>query len=178
MKILGKNIKGKLAISDYNRRIFNDFLKNPENDGAVIAIENRNPESKKARAFLHGSVYPMWAYLNGWDYRDKEVLDFLHFHGKQEFNGEVVTLDGKKIIKGKSTKGLLTKNDQAQSAYIERVIDYLEKNYGIERDKVLNPNHYKKFAEEIYMDGKYDDYIDYLQDIGLLKKFEIDYESM
>ncbi|MFA5050987.1 MAG: hypothetical protein WC499_02630 [Patescibacteria group bacterium] len=170
MKILGKVTNKKLAISDYNRRALNDFLKDESNDGVIIAIESRTPESRQVRKFYHGAVLQLWAFLNGWDYRDSENLAFLHEHAKKEFNGEIVLLDGIQVKKGKSTKGLLAENDQQDSGYLERVIDYLERNYGIDRDKVLNPMHYKKFTEEIYGISTYESYIDYLQELGYLKR--------
>ena len=79
-------------------------------------------------------------------------------------------LDGKQVKRGKSTKGLLAENDKAESGYIERVISYLEEQYGIDRNKILNHEHYKKFRDEIFSYGEYDDYISYLQTIGLLNK--------
>lgn len=170
MKILGRVTNKKLAISEYNRAILNDYIHDIKNDGHIIAIESRSPESKQARRYYHGAVIPLYAYLNGYDYRDSEILGFLHKHLAEEFNGEIVMLDGKQVKKGKSTKGLLTKNDQQGSGYVDRVIDYLEEQYGIDRNKVLNTEHYQDFIDRVYMNGQYEDYIDYLKDLGFLSK--------
>ena len=159
---------GKLSTSDYTRRQLSQFLK--DNDGITLAITPRVPESRKQRAFYHGAIMPLWAYLNGYDHRDGDVLKWLHETAKREFNGEIVFLDGKKVKRGMSTKGLLAENDAQNSGYIERVINYLEENYGIDRIKVLNPEHYKKFMDEIYSVSEYDDYILYLLDLGFLPR--------
>ena len=170
MKLLGKIINNKLALSDYNRRFWNDYLKKPENQNKVIAIQDRIPESRKQRAFYEGAIIPLWAFLNGYDYKDCDVLGFLRETAKKEFNGEDIILDGKKVRRGKSTKGLLAENDQQASGFLERVMSYLEENYGIDRNKVLNSEHYKKWRDEIYSFGEYDSYIEYLQSIGFLNK--------
>jgi len=170
MKIIGKIINGKLEIGDYNRAKLNDFLKDKKNQGRKIAIQDRAPESRKQRAFYHSAVLTLWAYLNGQDYKDGDEIGFLHEHAKREFNGEIVLVEGKPVKRGKSTTGLLSENDQANSGYIDRVVTYLEENYGIDRTKVLNPEHYKTWRDEIFSFGKQDNYIDYLLEIGLLKK--------
>jgi hypothetical protein len=168
MKILGKIIRGKLALSNWSRSEYNKFLADPKNEGRVIAIQDRVPESKKQRDFYHGAILPMWAYLNGWNYRDGDTIGYLHEDAKREFNGEIVIRDGKKVRRGKSTKGLLGENDQQNSGYIERIISYLEENYAIDRNKVLNCEHYKKFRDEIYSAGEYDSYIEYLKSLHFL----------
>jgi hypothetical protein len=172
MKILGKIIRGRLALSDYNRRTWDSFLKDPKNEGRVIAIQDRVPESLKQRAYYEGAVIPLWAYLNDYDFKDADTLGFLRETAKKEFNGEITILDGKKVIRGKSTKGLLGENDQQSSGFLERVISYLEENYGIDRNKVLNPEHYKTWRDEIFSFGEHESYIEYLQDTGFLKKNE------
>lgn len=167
-KFLAQAKGGKLSTSDYTKKTLSQFLK--ENEGMVLAIVPHSPESKKQRAFYHGAVLPLWAYLNDYDYRDGEVLEWLHNKAKIEFNGEIVLLDGKKVKRGKSTKGLLSENYEQNSGYLERIISYLEENYGIDRNKVLNPEHFKKFRDEIYSVSEYDDYILYLIDIGFLPR--------
>lgn len=153
---------GKLQMhSRFARENFSKFLL--KHDGCRIAFIPVIPESKKQRKFYHGAVLKLWAYLNGWDYKDNEVLDFLHHEAKNEFNGEIVMLDGKQVKRGKSTKAELNKG------YLERVIDHLEEQYGIDRMVVLNPETYKDFVDRIYGYDKYDDFIDYMLDIKLLK---------
>ena len=48
--------------------------------------------------------------------------------------------------------------------------DWLEDNYGIDRNKVLDPKQYRKWRDEVYPFGGPDTYIDYLLELGLLKK--------
>lgn len=170
MKILGQIRNKKLVISDYNRKILRDFMQKEENDSAIVTIQDRLPESRNVRKYYHGAVLPLWAFLNGWDYHDSSVIEFLHETAKKEFNGEIVLLDGKEVKKGKSTRGLLTQNDKQQSGFLERIITYLEENYAIDRSKVLNPDHYNKFADEIYSVGEHEDYIDYLVKLGFLTR--------
>jgi len=168
MKLLGKIKDGKMSLSEYNLHIWHDFCKDPANDNRVIVVSDRLPESGKQRRFLHGAVYPLWLFLNGMDYRDSDNLKWIHELAKKEFNGEIIIFDGKEVRKGKSTKGLLAENDKQESGFIERVITYLEENYAIDRNKVLNPDHYKKFSDEIYSVGNYECYIDYLISLNFL----------
>lgn len=149
---------GKFSLgSPHNRARFADDLK--ENPGARYRIERITPESRKQRGFYHGAVLSLWAYLNGWDYKDHEIIDFLHHEAKKEFNGEMVMLDGRKIIRGKSTKGKLEK-------YLDRIIDYLEEEYAIDRNVVLNNNEYKKWEDTIYPFGGPEHYLDYLIELN------------
>lgn len=153
---------GGLEFSDYERAKFKKFLK--ENHGTRLTIEPMLPESRNQRAFYHGAVIVLWAYLDGKDYRDSVVLEQMHEIAKREFNGEVVIVHGTPHKVSKSTKGLLNKG------YLERVIDYLVESYGIDQGAVLNPEIYKKFRDEIYpFTSKYDTFIDYMKDIKLLK---------
>lgn len=148
--------------NDYQRDKFRQLLK--ENEGIRVKIELDTPESTNQRAFYHGAVLPLWAYLDGKDYRDGDILNQLHEIAKREFNGEIIMIHGKPEKVGKSTKGLL------RSGYLERVIDYLVENYGIDQGLVLNPELYKKFRDEIYpFDTKYDTFIEYMKDLNLLK---------
>ena len=148
--------------SETNRAKFKQFLL--ENKGIRLKIEPVTPESRGQRAFYHGAVIPLWAYLDGKDYKDNLVLDQLHDIAKREFNGEVLVVYGKAYKVSKSTKGLLNKG------FLERVIDYLVENYGIDQGVVLNPNLYVKFRDEIYPYSNYDTFIDYMEDIKLISR--------
>lgn len=131
--------------------------------GVRIVIEPFVPESRKQRKFYHGAVIPLWVYLDGRDYKDPEKLDQYHEVAKREFNGEVIKI-GKKVERvGKSTKGVLNKG------FLEKVIDYLIESYAIDPSKILNPEEYKRFRDMIYMDGAFEDYIDYLKAKSYLK---------
>lgn len=170
MKILGKILKGGLAISPYNRQTMEAFFKDPANDGIIVAIQSRTPESRQVRGFYHGAILPLWCYLNGMDHRNSDNLAFMHEHAKREFNGDIIFIDGREIKRGRSTRGILGENDKQNSGYLERVIMYLEENYGIDRSKVLNPEHYKHFKDEVYSVSEYEDYIAYLESLGFLSK--------
>ncbi len=113
----------------------------------------------------HGAYLPLWAFLDGKDYKDSAVLEVLHEVAKLEFNPTVVVVNGKEKKIGKSTKGKLNKG------FMERILDYLIENYAIDPAEVLNPDHYKDFKDRIYpYTTKYDTYIDYLLDLGVLKR--------
>ena len=117
-------------------------------------------DSYNQRKFYHGGVLTLWIYLDGKDYKNKDILNDYHEWAKIEFNGEPFTVKGKTNKIGGSTKGKLNKG------YIDRVIDYLEENYGIDRYLVLDPKQYKYFRDVVYMNGEYETYIDYLKFLG------------
>lgn len=147
--------------SDFAREKFKQYLK--ENAGIRLEISPFVPESSKQRAYYHGAVLPMWAFLDGKDYKDTHVLEYMHEVAKREFNGEIVVVNGKKQKVGKSSKGLLN------SGYLERVIDYLVENYAIDQGAVLNPDQYKYFRDVIFPVSDHEDYIDYLLSTGALR---------
>ncbi len=153
-----KSVKGQFVVNNVNL-LKQDVRENP---GARYDIIKQTPESKNQRGFYHGGVLVLWAYLNGWDYKDNSTLAFLHDKAKEEFNGEMVILDGKKVIKGKSTKGRL-------SEHLEDVISYLEDEYAVDRKKVLDVKQYKHWRDAIYPFGGADTYIEYLIEIKKLK---------
>jgi len=132
-----------------------------KNKGERIFLEPLLPESRKQRSFYHGAVIVLWAYLNDLDYKDTDTLRWLHEEAKKEFNGHMIVLDGQKKIMGRSTKGVL-------GEHTNKVIDFLEEQYGIDRTKCLNPKDYKYFMDVIFSDGQYDDYIDYLKELKQL----------
>lgn len=142
------------------RREFLQFLK--DNPGIRFEIEAIFPESKKQRAFYHGAVLALWAYLDGKNYKDWKVIEAYHEMAKIEFNGEIVITKNKTVKVGKSSKGELNRG------FLERVIDNLVEQYGIDQGLCLNPEDYKYFRDVIYSDGKYDDYLDYLKDLKRL----------
>lgn len=154
---------GKLTFkNDFMREKFVKFVKFHE--GKRVFITPTFKESDKQRGFYHGAVITLWAYLDGKDYTDGEVLKHIHEIAKMEFNPEAFVLNGKVYKVGKSTIGKLNEG------YIEKIIDSLEENYGIDRTKVLDPKEYKKWRDEVYPFGGPEDYIDYLLELNLLKK--------
>lgn len=149
--------EGKLSLgSEYSAARFRQFLK--DNVGVRLKITPQLPESNQLRRFYFGAVVPLVTYYqDNLDYRNNEDRERVHEWLKIEFNGEILTVAGKKIKVGKSTKGNL-------KGYIERVIDWMAaQGYPID---TLNPDEYKRFIDEIYSDGMYDDYISYLVDMG------------
>lgn len=151
---------GGLEFGERNRVIFKRYL--AEHPGMVLKISPVLPESGKQRRFYHGAIIPLWAYLDGKDYRDHQVLADLHELAKLEFNGEVITVGGELKKVGRSTSGKL------RDGFLERVIAYLQEQYGIDPSVVLNPAEYKRFNDEIFMHGKHDTYMDYLKETGIL----------
>ncbi len=115
------------------------------------------------RRFYHGGVLRLWTYLDSKNYKDNDIIDKYHDWAKIEFNGEDFITKGKSHKIGGSTKGKLN------NGYLERVITYLEENYGIDRTRVLNPEHYKLFIDTIYQNGELETYIDYLLFLGWLE---------
>lgn len=162
MKFAARAQKGGLVFpSDYQRDQFRKYVK--ENDGIRLQIEPIVPDSNNQRAFYHGAIIPLWAYLDGKDHRDSNVLDQMHQVAKLEFNGGVIVVNNVSHKVAQSTKGKLNQG------FIERVMDYLAENYGIDPSVVLNPELYKRFRDEIYPYSNYEDFIAYMRDIKLLK---------
>lgn len=135
-----------------------------KNAGARLELIHLLPESRKQRKFYHGAVLPLWAYLNGHDYKDSDVLHWIHEYAKAEFNGEMVIFDGKPQKRGLSTKGKL-------GVYVEKVIEYLVEQYAIDQREVLDPERYKYWRDVLFPSGDTacDNYIDYLIAIKVLK---------
>lgn len=144
-----------MEFGERNKVYFKQYLK--ANPGAVLRITPVFPESNKQRKFYHGAVLPLWAYLDGKDYRDSAVLRQMHEVAKLEFNTEYVVVKGRGYRLGKSTKGR-----EALTEFLGRLLEYLVNNYAIEPSLVLDPQHYKNFIETIYMHGKFETYIEFL----------------
>lgn len=163
MKILGKARNGKLDIGEYNRRLLNDFLKDPENDGTIIEIKSRTPESRQLRCFLEGAVIPFVTYFQEkMDHRNPKDVEKTRDWLKQEFNSEMVTIGGKSRVVAGSTVG------KARD-FTEKILTWCEEQgYPTE---LLNTEEYKKWSEEIYpwSDGA-DNYLSYLEEIKRLRK--------
>jgi hypothetical protein len=145
---------GRLEFGPHARAQFMEFLR--KNGPLRLHITPELPESGKLRRFFHGAVIPLWAYLDGKDYKDYEVRRDLHELAKLEFNGQIIVVHGETKKVGRSSKGA------ALRPFVEQVITYLEENYGIDRATFLDPADYKHFIGAIYMHGEYDTYIDYL----------------
>ena len=155
---------GKLTFKNsFMREKFAKFVKFHE--GKRVFITPTFKESDKQRGFFEGAVVPLVTFFQeGMDYRNSDDLRNIRESLKIEFNGAFTTLNGKSYKVGKSTQGKL--ND----GFIESIIDWLEDNYGIDRQKVLDPKEYKKWRDEVYPFGGPETYIDYLLELKLLKK--------
>ncbi len=84
-------------------------------------------------------------------------------HITDEMNGEMVAISGKTHVVAKSTRGRVALNP-----FVERVIDWLAENYAPPAE-ALDPERYKTWRDTIFPHGGPDNYIDYLQEINLLK---------
>jgi hypothetical protein len=153
---------GGFNFGDHERVRFKQYLR--DHPDALLKISPVLPESRKLRRFYHGAVLPLWAFLDGKDYRSADVLADLHEVAKLEFNGHLIEVGGKPFKIGKSTR------DGALRGYVERVIEYLMESYGVDPSQVLNPEQYKYFMQAVFMHGQYEDYISYLIAEGRLKR--------
>lgn len=140
--------------------VHSSYLRRHEGRRFRVALEVL--ESKGMRGFFEGACIPLYAYLNGLDYRNPDLLVALREQVvKPEFNGTVVVVDGKARKLGLSTKGRLHE-------VIDRFIDWMEEQYGIDRTQCLDPEDYKRFRDEIYPFSEYENYIAYLIDLKRL----------
>ena len=144
---------------DIRQNLKSDLLENPE---GKYEINRLSEESIKQRKFFEGAVIPMWVYLDGGNYKSSSVRRDYREVAKREFNGELIIVSGKSRKVGRSTKGCLNQ-------FVDKVEDFLEEQYGVKRQDVFNPTDYKYFKDVIFMNGEYDDYIDYLKAKGVLK---------
>src|SRR3990167_5491906 len=152
--------------SDWHRANFKKFLQ--ENKGARVKLELMLPESRKQRGYLEGCVVSLIAfYQEGMDHRNpndlRKVREWLH----QEFNSELVVVAGKIKTVGKSTKGRKELN-----AFLERVMDWLVEQYAPPAE-AIDPGKYKLWRDTVFpFEQGPDNYIDYLQECGILRKGE------
>jgi hypothetical protein len=123
------------------------------------------PESKNTRKFLMGGLIPLQVYLDGNDHRDSDLCEwYFEEFGKDRFP-EAVKRNGKVEIKRKSSKGR-----NMLGKYTESFIEYLHEEYGVsESAEVLNTANYKRFMDELYSTGKWEDYLSYAKDMKWLE---------
>lgn len=135
------------------------------NIGKRFVLEDLEADSKNARGFFEGAVIPLWVYLDGHDHQDSVKQKQYHDEAKKEFCPEVLIIAGKQTIQGGSTKGKLN----GEHGVTNKVIDFLEEQYGIDRTQVLMPKEYKKWRDSIRPFEGPEDYISYLRLIKKLK---------
>lgn len=154
---------GKLTFkNDFIREKFAKFVKT--HDGKRLFLTPTFKESDNQRGFFEGAVVKLVTFFqDGMDYTSLEDCRNVREWLKIEFNGDFVVVNGKSTKVGKSTKGKLNEG------FLERVIDWIEENYGVKREDVLNPKEYKKWRDEVWPYGGPENYIDYLKELNLLK---------
>ena len=161
MEFQGKYKKDGFDFGKGRDRVLNHCK---HNAGKRFMLSDLLPESRQQRKFFEGAVIPMWVFLNGKDHKDSVVCRDYHELAKVEFNPKTVISEGKAKIIGGSTKGKLQSDE-----ICNKVIDYLEEQYGIDRTKVLNPKDYKHWRDTLrsFKDVPFD-YIDYLVSVKKL----------
>lgn len=143
----------------YREAYINYAKKNPDRN---MVIEPEHIESTNQRRFFEGGLITLFAYLDGLDYKDYQVIkDLREYVIKPEFSPGTMLVRGKTVKIGKSTKGEL-------DIIIERMIDWMEHEYGIDRDQCMDTKDFKKFRDTIWGFSNYDTYIDYLVDMKRL----------
>ncbi len=149
--------------SDFNRGRFIDWSR--KNAGSRVGIMLLTPESGKQRRFFEGAVIPLVTYFQeDMSHRNSKDRADVREWIQLEFCPEFVKIKGKaKKVPG-STKGKL--NDDV----VDKVIDWLEENYGIDRADLLNPAEYKTWRDTIFSEGGPDTFIDYLIEMGRIKQ--------
>lgn len=151
-----------LNFSDRTKWYLKKFIK--ENPNLPFELKTLLPESNTQRGFFEGGVLPLWVFLDNKDYKDSRIIKQYHEYSKQEFNSEIVVINGKPRKVACSTKNKLNQG------FLERVIGYLEDNYGIDSSKVLDPKKYKHWHDAIFPYGGPETYIDYLVSVNVLKR--------
>jgi hypothetical protein len=160
-KFFAQSLDGQLKMEDYTAKLFKKDLK--ENNGARYVVERITAESKKQRGFFEGAVVKLFCYfherLDYHDWRDIRIArDWLMI----EFNGEFIEYKGKVNKVAKSSAGKL--ND----GLVDKIIDYIEEQNGVDRRIVLDPEDYKHWRDTIFPYGGPSCYIDYLIDLRKL----------
>lgn len=151
---------GTIAMTEHQDYLKRKYVGERAGRRIRLTIEEVTPESRNLRKFYHGAIIPLWAYLDDKDYRDSTVLLKLHEVAKEEFNPEWVNVSGKMYKVGKTSKG------KELQPFVEKIIDFLVEQYGIDPLEVLNPDVYKDWASRIYPFGGPDTFIGYLISIG------------
>lgn len=151
-------------VGDYNYRKIIQYVR--ENPDCRLHLSCVFPESDKQRRFFEGSLIPLIAFYNGQDYHKSSVLKDIRNDVKMEFWSEMKPnlLTGKLEKKTKSTKG-----SKALNAITEKVSDFLVEQYGAPYE-AMDVKEYKKWRDIELMNGAPDNFIDYLLEIGILRK--------
>jgi len=157
---VNENKNGFHIPSEFNKAKLLDWFKEYKWFEVIPLVR----ESKKQRGFYHAAVCALYAYFHeSLDHHSHEDIETVHQWLKLEYNGEYLEINGKAHLIGKSTVRELN------NGFLERCIDGLMDNYMIDPE-VLNPLKYKHWRDAVYPNGGPDNYIDYMEEIKLLKK--------
>lgn len=147
--------------SEFNKRRFVDWSR--KNKGMRVGLTLLLPESYQQRKFFEGAICPMVAFFQeGMNHRNWQDVKECRETLKIEFNGEFTRVGGLSTKIGGSTKGELNQG------FLDRVVDWLKEQYGIDRGQVLNPKDYEHWRDTVFPYGGPDTYIDYLVETGRL----------
>lgn len=159
-------LSDKIELTDYWASKMRQLVKDA---GSPVRgeIHVLTPESSNLRRYVFGCLIKLLIYMDGNDHKDAKVSEYYFENYKRELSPEVIKINGKVQVFGKSTKG-----SRALKSFAEKLQDVLHDEYGIRRDnKALSPDEYKKFAEEIYsFSGDYEDFVDYAVKLGWINK--------
>lgn len=158
--IIVKGTENGLRVdSEYHRAKLKEMI---ANGTQWFELRPRVRESRKQRGYYHGAICGMFAYFHeGLDHTKAADLEKVHEWLKIEHNGEFVVMNGKSHKVGKSTK------KQLNEGFLERCIDDLVQNYGLD-EQLLDPAKYCRWRDEIYPHGGPKNYIAYLESLNLL----------
>ena len=164
MEFLGRiTPDGGLNFGERNGVIFKRYL--ADNPGIVLRITPVLPESGKQRRFLEGAVLPLITYFQeGLDHRNSDDVRKVRDWMKEEFCSEMVVLGGKAHLVPKSTKGR-----ENLQPFLENVLGWLMENYA-PPPEAIDPGKYKYWRDTVFPSGGPDNYITYLEEIGVLNK--------
>ncbi len=148
--------------SDFNRGRFVDWSR--KNKGQRAGISLLVPESIDQRGFFEGGVCRLVAFFQeGMIHTNNKDVKTVREWLKVHFNGEYVVIAGKSEKMGGSTK------NELNNGFLDRVIDWIEEEYGVDRSQVLDPKEYDMWKDTIFPYGGPDNFIDYLVSIGRLQ---------
>jgi len=130
-------------------------------NGRRVQIGDYEYESQGQRGFFEGAVVKIATYFEDYlDYHDSKDCKYMRDWLKAEFNPVWKKIQGEMRRCPGSTKGKL--ND----GVVEKIINWLVDQNGIDPFKVLNPQIYKDWRDRIFPYGGPDNFVDYLVSIG------------
>lgn len=161
-KFIGEFLGGKLEFGEDRSRLLKFINANEKMRFELVPLL---PESRKQRKFFEGAVVPLLTfYQEKMDHNDPVHCRKMREWLKCEFNGEMVSANGKVYKIPKTTKGELNKG------FLQECIDYIQENYA-PPPEALSPEKYQYWKDAIFsFEGGADNYIDYLVELNILKR--------